>query len=801
MKIKNKFYSKTIGCIIAMLAIVLGISSCKDDFTTDDGSFALYYMSMTDIAPSMSGVIASPTYKGAAPYDFKITGISYSNKNEKGEEVSEAYTGECFTINSENGEISINSSKDMKTGKYFISVSCYAAGKMYTFNNAVEVNFLKAVPDGIIVEPNFIEVKLADVNDKDGVKAFPTAKVTTENTAEHITIAGYKLSNVVRLESDGSETVINNSSLGLFSVSDQGVISINRTTEATGYDPLVVKPGLYRIDLKLTTMASPTLGEEEGLFVDAMRINLSGAPTAISYEEGAIETGVENDPNKPRGEFKSSKPLIEGSPINAVYEIAAIKKSSGGTLTEVSEAEKEFFSIDASSGIISVPNTHTFVEGEVYKVSVKVSNSEGSCVGENALTLNVVEWVDPLVDFTYKQGNMKQGMSFESAAANYGTGSYVKYSFKSLPEGYEDFFSLDEETGVVKIEKYNTLPRTEEGKPFVVEVMAKNFKDEVTGKLEINVNENPNYFSYISYGNNLVDDKTPGSIYDNQYRFTSMEEANAILNLTPVTDVKEGQAIKWKVVGKHQYSHSNKDKPEENHQFVNWDNEKISISMQKPAWDNVETTLTVLLVSATVGEGEEAFTRTVPLCFNYVKPQGDGTAVLYTPFVFHVNPKKGGRSVVPEIINPGKFVMDYRRSFNYYNINGVDSKGNPLKEGSPSGKGKPNVECFLTDLWQSVANSTNFGAKLPMSYWEDSDKALLKDPLTLSENTLAYVDNTSGENKFSVVVTKNFNHDGWGDGIVTGQMTFVTDGNVKGVSNGKRTFPIAIWLDKTYINK
>ena len=74
---KDRFYSKTIGCIIAMLAIVLGISSCKDDFTTDDGSFALYYTSMTDIGPSMTGVIASPTYKGATPYDFKITGVTY----------------------------------------------------------------------------------------------------------------------------------------------------------------------------------------------------------------------------------------------------------------------------------------------------------------------------------------------------------------------------------------------------------------------------------------------------------------------------------------------------------------------------------------------------------------------------------------------------------------------------------------------------------------------------------------------------------------------------------------------------
>ena len=161
MKMKDRFYSKTIGCIIAVLAIVLGISSCKDDFTTDDGSFALYYTSMTDIAPSMTGVIASPTYKGAVPSDFKIVEVNYSSVGEGGEETREAYTGECFSIVPETGEIMINSTADMKTGKYYISVSCVAAGNTYTYKDAVEVNFLKAVPEGITVEPDFLEVKLA----------------------------------------------------------------------------------------------------------------------------------------------------------------------------------------------------------------------------------------------------------------------------------------------------------------------------------------------------------------------------------------------------------------------------------------------------------------------------------------------------------------------------------------------------------------------------------------------------------------------------------------------------------------
>lgn len=806
MKMKDRFYSKTIGCIIAVLAIVLGISSCKDDFTTDDGSFALYYTSMTDIAPSMTGVIASPTYKGAVPSDFKIVEVNYSSVGEGGEETREAYTGECFSIVPETGEIMINSTADMKTGKYYISVSCVAAGNTYTYKDAVEVNFLKAVPEGITVEPDFLEVKLADVTNKDSEAAFPTAQVSSENTDECISILGYKISNVRRVASDDSETYIDNSKVKLFSVSETGVVSINKSSD---YDAETVKAGIYKIDLKITTAASPSLPEEEGLFVNALTINFTAAPTAISYKDGFIETGVEGDASKPRGGFTSSKPLVAGSTNGATYAIAAIKKSSGGTLnfTDASEAEKAFFTIDNATGIISVPDTHTFVLNDVYKVSVKVTNSDGNCTGEDALTLTVLDWVDPLVAFTYPELSVKQGMNCVSGEPEISDKKGVEFSLVDLAEEYEEYVSINKSTGVVTIEKYNTMPVGN----FEIAVKAKNFKGEATGKLVIEVQDNPNYFTYISFGNNLVDEQTPGSIYDNQYRFRTLEELNQI-NLTPTTDVKEGQTIVWKVVGKHQYKGADKN------DFIFWDsNAKITAKMKQTEWDNVEYTLTILLVSATVGSGEEAFTRTVPLCFNYVKPQGDGTAVLYTPFVCRVNPKYGGRSVVPVIENPGSFVMDYRRNFNYYNINGVNSKGEKLKEGSPANMKdsdnkpikpyEPKVVCFLTDLWENVAinpddpNGVNYESKLPFSYWIDSGKETSKDPVELSENTLAYVDNTVGANQFSVVVTKNFYDDGWGDGIVTGQMTFVTDGNVKGVSNGKKTFPLAIWLDKSYVLK
>lgn len=785
---KDRFYSKTIGCIIAILAIVLGISSCKDDITTDDGSFALYYLSMTDIGPSMTGVIASPTYKGTAPYDFKITGVMYSNGD-----VSEPYTGECFTINSETGEIYINSTRDMNVGKYLLSISCQAAGTLYNFPNVVEVNFLKSVPEGIIVEPNFMEVKLSDVKNKDSESAFPTAQVTTENTTEHITITGYKISNVVRVGSDDSETIINNNKVNLFSVSETGVISINKSSE---YDAAIVKAGTYKIDLKLTTAASSSLEEEDGLFADALTVNFTDAPSAISYKVGTIETGIETDPFKPRGAFTSSKPLIEGSSINATYEMTAIKKkSSGGTFTDAPETEKAFFSIDAATGVISVPNTHTFAKDDIFTVSVKVKNPYGEFNGADVLTLNVIDWMDPLADFTYEVKDMKQGMSYISGKPQGGgldVATNVEYSFVDMPEEYAEYFSINNATGEVSVDKYNPLPKG----TFEVTVKAKNFKSEAQGKLAINVVENPNYFTYISYGNNLVDDQTPGSIYDNQFRFDSKEAAN-LMNLVPKIDCAEGAQVTWKVSLKNQCSSGSGDSK---HEFIlSGADGKITADINDTEWSSTETTMSTIFVTATIGSGSDAYERTFPLFINYVKPIMIGDVeytIKYTPFVLRVNPKEGGRSAVPEISNTSGFVLDYRRSFRYDNIEGTDSEGNNLVSGSLSSS---NNQILLGDLWRNVGKSTNYGAKLPMSYFQNNSNNA-KTPTQLADETICYVDNASGNNKFSVVVTRNWYNDGWADGVFTGQMTFCNDGTPKNVSaSNAKIFPLAVWLDKDYV--
>ena len=56
--------SRLLGVLI-VIAVTIVNSSCSDTETTDSTKLLFYYTGMTDIGPSMTGVISSPTYKAA----------------------------------------------------------------------------------------------------------------------------------------------------------------------------------------------------------------------------------------------------------------------------------------------------------------------------------------------------------------------------------------------------------------------------------------------------------------------------------------------------------------------------------------------------------------------------------------------------------------------------------------------------------------------------------------------------------------------------------------------------------------
>ena len=113
--------------IMSLMIVIMSVvyTSCDDTETTDSTKFTIFYSGMTDIGPSMSGRISSPTYKGNTPSDFAITKVTLKG---------EAYSGDCFTIDPNDGFISINSTKDMQVGLYKLSISCWSISVSFLLN-------------------------------------------------------------------------------------------------------------------------------------------------------------------------------------------------------------------------------------------------------------------------------------------------------------------------------------------------------------------------------------------------------------------------------------------------------------------------------------------------------------------------------------------------------------------------------------------------------------------------------------------------------------------------------------------
>ena len=157
MKLKQKHIASGLMAALMLVLAMAGFTSCKDTETVDSSGFKLFYTSLTDIGPSMQGSIAEPSYKGPAPSDFKITAITFGENNETFDN-----SKGCFVIDSSTGSIFIDHTEDIAVGLYKISVSCVAGGVTYNFPDIVTVNFLNAVPEGVVVEPDLL---VADQND------------------------------------------------------------------------------------------------------------------------------------------------------------------------------------------------------------------------------------------------------------------------------------------------------------------------------------------------------------------------------------------------------------------------------------------------------------------------------------------------------------------------------------------------------------------------------------------------------------------------------------------------------------
>lgn len=746
MKQLKNFTLKFVGVMIATMAFMLGFASCNDDTTTDSSSFALYYTSMTDISPTMTGTIASPTYKGATPSGFSITGVTFGDDDQP-------YTGDSFVIDETTGTVTISNTSELQIGKYKISVSCIAGGKSYYFQDAIIVNFMKAVPDGITVEPAELQVEYADIlNTEDQTITLPTAQVKTDG--EHISITGYEISSIRK-----GEQIIENFPNPLFAISSTGEISVVRGSQS-------IEIGTYILNLKLNTAVAGS-DSELGLYADAVKINVISKPLSLTYEpnEDLLEESATNET-----EYTSKEPKLEGSLEGVNYSIASISPST------------DKITIDPTTGKIVVAKGHGFSNGESYTVSVLVKNQfcEEGVVFEDVFKLNIVEFIEPIANFSYPETTVKQALKIDvQKNAGFEGGGNLNFAFSEEDkEKYEDILVLDEKTGEISAPKYNTLDVGE----YEVHVIATNNKGSQEAVLKLSIIENENYFTYISYGNNLVQDQTPGSIYDNQFRFHELAEVTST-TLIPKTDVKSGKTIIWEMSVKHQNAN------------ITLNNSDGTIALNKVTQDNFTSkSYPIIFVKATVGSGDEAISRSFPVFINYSTALSN-TIIEYTPLVFRVNPKTGGTSVTPKVTVNGspadmsKVYMDTYNTVSYFNLDGVRTDGTPLEDGRIDNE---QANLFLRHLWNNWGQS-DYGNTNPTKYFDGEKVRNLQDQLL-------YINNAQGENKLSLVVNPGkWYDDGWADGVYICKFAFSVDGTIPPPQNSSHSnFYLSVWFDKDY---
>lgn len=706
--------------ILMVVGLCVTNSSCTDPETTDSTKFALFYAGITDIGPSMSFNLDAPTYIGGAPSDFAITRVTLNG---------ETYDTNSFAIDTNTGSISLSNTSELPVGLYTLSVSCYSNGNYYEFKDIVTINMMKPVPDGISVEPNKISAEFADIISTESTVELPTAQVTTEG--DHISIQKYIIANVRK---DGILVEEND----FFTISSTGEISIVKGESK-------IQPGKYVLDLKLTT-AIVDEAAEEGIFENAIEIDITSKPLTLTYTPNTVKV-EENAQNI------SAVPTLVGSSEGLTYAIKSVSPTSSSV------------TIDPVTGVITLAANNQMEIGTTCEVSVTVTNQYGSTDFENAYTMTIVEFINPITKFEYSDTEeLIQATAFEHPVKTI-DGDEVSFSFVNLDSKLSDL-AIDATTGTISAKKGNNIPVGQH----TVTVLAKNNKSELQASFKLNIKTNPYYFTYVHWGNNL--NLSPAQNYASQYRVTSN---NALLSLSiPVaeTDIPEGVEVEWAI-----------------------DNSSSSISGGSidengtitftAGWTNAKVLM--ILVKATTGKGTAGEITIKTPVFIHCSSAVAGVTVNYTPFVFQVNPRTGGSSVAPTITGTdlSTFIADYRRTFNYYNINGPAEH----KNGQPGG----GIDTFMYSLWKAYyesigAASVNTGQKWPLSYYDNTSRLAVP---------LGYVDAT---NNCAVKINPNKwqNEYGYANGVMIGQMTFVTDGNSSGVSSGSQMFPLAIWFDTKF---
>lgn len=667
--------------ILWLVASVCMFVSCSDDTDETGGNFKLYYPDMTDIGPSMTGVkIPAPSFQGATPSEFEITAVTLND---------ESIENPCFVIDAETGEITINSTAETPVGEYKLTISCSVNGKYFTFKDIIKVTFLPRAPEGTVAEPNHILVMYSVVSDPNNITKLPTAQVKT--AGEHVSITKYSIGTVT----------VNGEVLDkpeeMFEVSSSGEISILKSER--------FKRGVtYSISLKLETAAT---GDTPCIATDILAVEVASEPFSLEYPGYNVEEGWKM-PNTSSDEggssFTSETPTFVGSTDGIKYWIE-IDNEKG----------KDKILIDETTGVISVPQGHSFDIGDVFKISVFVANTylpEGKKLEE--LQLTITKFYKPLDNFLfYNEQIIEQAEEYEINPNNWQEEGYEDLLFNLLGN-WERLLSINSTTGVISITETQIIPTGEYDVPFRVTNGDGTYKE---ATFHLTVTENTTKLLWIKCGNNLGNNasKLEGEQYENQFRYTSEEIATGNItipikaNLPNVTFELERGSI-------FDVSTNGLNTKVENNNFIitspkGTPKGVFVYTLKGSTTDGQSLTVPIFIHCNNLGKGK-----------NNKNEEGEYT-IEYTPFVFHVNPRIGGTMEATckmykiesgSKFEVSQFQMDFRREFTYYNL----QKSYSLIEG----KLKSDKVNFLSHLWTECNMANNFGSKSPLSqYSKDTD--------------------------------------------------------------------------------
>ncbi len=718
---------KATAALVALTAIIVSVSSCKAELT-DTGAFALHYPGITDIGPSTNMDI-TPTWHGGTPESFEI----FSVKRE-----DEAVTAECFSIDPTTGVFSIRKSDNLPVGKYRIGIACKVGGERHEFAEAITVNMMPAIPEGIKVSPDKITILLSQVTNTGSDEELPTAQITTEG--EHISIRNYLISGVRR---DGKALANWD---GLFSVDKSGKFSILKNNKFNA--------GVYVIDFKLTTMVFGA-DSEEGLFSDALTVEVASAPISLVYNPSTAKVEAGESYTSPVPEFIGSVTGLEFS----------IKKV-------IPESDK--FSIDKTSGVITLAKGHEYAIGDEIVLSVSAKNNYGERDFDQVLRIGIVEYIAPITLLAYNDTTVWEGTKVNLKPAQR-DGDEVTYSFEELPDALKEL-TIDELNGTISVPKKNKIAQGE----YSFKVKAQNPKGSLSATVKWNTIENPYAFSFVRWGNNLG--LNPIQDYADQFRVSTTGPTTI-----PVieSDIKEGIEVLYEIEGGS------------NTKCVSIDEKTGKLTTDPSVFEGKIANMRAHFVFVNIKTGAGTSGETVmkiPVFFDFNAPRTEGGySIQYNPFAVRCNPKTGTTSVPPTILKNNIVVrgeelknikMDFRRSFNYWNLNGPDSHKN----------GAPDTEktTFLSTVWSTYYSSIN------VAYNKSS-----RDPIS-SYGRPEHIAKTAGylrqeDLALYIAPEKFMDENGYANGIFTAQVVFGSDGkDPAGAEDPYRLFPLFVWFDTNF---